>query len=458
MSITSARDFDWLAREEVVGEHGLDPKDPRDGRTQYQRDRDRVVHAVAFRRLQGKTQVFASGWADPMRTRLTHTIEVAQIGRAIAQYHGVPGELVEAACLAHDLGHPPFGHVGEKALNDLMIDSGGFDSNAQSFRIVTELEDKKADYAGLNLSRGVLLGMLKYPFLRSGEWPAETPPPPRAHLQRGTGDEWIARRHFLYDGQSTFAEWLFRGTQLSVLPVSRRGETPPRTLPCAVVDWADDIAYSVHDLEDGLLAGFLDPSTFTRSDTLKAVYTNLTSAPIAWQDRAPPSQEDVFTELQRLQLDLEHAVRVARRGALREVTRGYINQFILCTTVEILGRGETAFDLQLVIPERERIRASILKALTFEFVLKDPRITRYLYKGRLMLERLFRAFMEDPKIIDDSRDQLFDQRLRERLNLVADVEYHRQRVFADYLSGITEREAIALYQTMFESTGGSPLR
>src|SRR5438270_1970431 len=165
--MTNLREFDWESPVETQRAHVDDPsKSAADPRSPFERDRARIIHSVAFRRLQGKTQIFApGGGVDFMRTRVTHSIEVAQIGRAVADRFSVPSSLVEAACLGHDLGHPPFGHTGEQALDDLMKEHRSqFEGNAQSFRIVTWLEQKSKDYEGLDLCRATLLALLKYPY------------------------------------------------------------------------------------------------------------------------------------------------------------------------------------------------------------------------------------------------------------------------------------------------------
>lgn len=168
------KDYDWRSEEDIARAWTPDPRQDReDRRSPFERDRARIIHSVAFRRLQGKTQIFAPGSADFVRTRVTHSIEVAQIGRALAQRFDVDDSLVEAACLGHDLGHPPFGHTGEDVLANLMSgkdgsdDYGSFEGNAQSFRIATYIEQKTAEYPGLDLCRATLHGLLKYPYTRA---------------------------------------------------------------------------------------------------------------------------------------------------------------------------------------------------------------------------------------------------------------------------------------------------
>jgi dGTPase len=180
-------------------------------RTAFQRDRDRVVHSAAFRRLEYKTQVFVNDAGDYYRTRLTHTLEVAQVGRALARGLGLNEDLVEAICLAHDLGHPPFGHAGEHVLDELMADYGGFNHNHQSYRVVTELESRYLRWKGLNLTQETLEGIAKH----------ET----EYDLSEATGFD-----------------------------VSTRG-----SLEAQIANIADELAYNAHDLDDGIQSGLILP-------------------------------------------------------------------------------------------------------------------------------------------------------------------------------------------------------
>lgn len=438
---------DWRGPESCERAYREAERSDGDERPDLVRDRDRIYHSMGLRVLQGKTQVFPSRWADPMRTRLTHTLEVAQIGRGIARRIGLPEELVEASCLAHDIGHPPFGHVGERALAEAMKDLGGFDANAQNVRLLTELEEMHATHPGLNLTRATLQSIVKYPYVRTAK----------------------ARKDFLYeetlterlrDRGTTFSEWLFDQTALPLGPGSGANRPPPRTLPCQVMDWADDAAYSVHDLEDAVHAGFITMEAIGTEAFAKTVTAEISSRLRGSAKHAGAievSFERVAEMLQTLHTDLHTAVISSRRVALRQVTRRYLNEFIVELEVARPRPEEGPYGYELLVPEEHRLRAEVLKSIVIEFVLKDERVARYLFKGRRMLLALFEELMADTGIIDDSAHQLLPRELRERLSGIDDIEA-LGRVACDYLSGMTENQLTLLYQTLFESSGGSPLR
>ena len=233
----------------------LDPR-PEDYRSAFQRGRDRLIHNAAFRRLQAKTQVFLSGEYDFYRTRLTHSIEVAQIAGSIARYlnsssdqlgegFGIDIALVEASALAHDIGHPPFGHAGEGTLHRLMKPYGGFEGNAQTLRLITEIIFTSGrSRRGMNPTRAFVDGVLKYKTLFS-QWPEPV-------------------KHFIYDDQQKYLDFVFDGAPIPSEFTPGKNLNGFRSLECQIMDWADDTAYSLNDLVDSANAGFVTMDKINR--------------------------------------------------------------------------------------------------------------------------------------------------------------------------------------------------
>jgi len=424
-------EYDWQNVMDTKRKHQEDLPDPKDKRSCYEHDRSRIVHSVAFRRLQGKTQVFAPGWADFMRTRVTHAIEVAQIGRALANNAGIPQCLVEAACLAHDIGHPPFGHAGEDVLNDLMANHGGFEGNAQTFRILTHIERKSAKYRGLNLCRATLLGILKYPFRR------------KAH-----------RSKYLYDEDATeYDDWLFSGQDFRLMSSETEKQDPRRSIVCQIMDWADDVAFSAHDLEDGLIGGFLHPLSFKEEHFAEAVFNNIQRSRVITK----PDMHTVREILRDLGDRLGPYSTAPSRSNIREVTRYYINRFVTAVDVVAPNKPRSAFDANLEIPEDMRCECAVLKGINFEFVILDHRSTTFSFKGREILKRLYEA-LRDNTVTPRSRDRftLFPRDMRDHLAEAQDNQSKLARLVCDYIASMTDGQALHLYSRLFEPTAGSP--
>ncbi len=395
------------------------PEPPRassDRRSEYERDRARIIHSAAFRRLQGKTQVFGVYEGDFFRTRLTHSLEVAQIAKGIALNLGANTDLVEAACLAHDLGHPPFGHTGEQVLHELMRPYGGFEGNAQSFRILTRLERKHADYAGLNLTYQTLDSILKYKTCIDAAALAENSEGPV--------------KGFYADDQ-LFAEAIRQFT----------GSGMRRSLECQIMDVADDIAYSVHDLEDSLKAGLLTVADFRRQPpdrVVRAAHAHLTAL--------GHTASDIILQQELLHIAdrLDHLERTAGRAAWKMLTRDLIHDFSCSVTLH----GEDTIDV--AAPHRQRIE--ILKAFESHHVIYNPRVTTLGHKGKEVLRRLFSVLdqgKESVGLLPENWGEEYERTLLEN------NEPARKRVICDFLANMTDSYAMRFYSRLFVPGQGS---
>lgn len=418
----------YTAREQAR----LDPEDRQehvDPRDPFEVDRARIVHASAFRRLQGKTQIFGVGEGDFFRTRLTHSMEVAQIGKGLALFLNrrpelrdapLSTELVEAACLAHDLGHPPFGHNGEHALQELMHAHGGFEGNAQNLRILTRLEIKRGGH-GLNLTRATLEAVLKYLQPYSAR---------KAARGDGPGTAAAVEKCF-YDDDAETVAWIRNGAAHA-----------HRSLEAEIMEWADDIAYSVHDLEDGIHADLIRPEHFEHTGTLERI-----AAYARKKGAAGVSPDDV----QRLMRELLSALRAPTAAEVRanrkSLTSRLIHRFVTHTGLGTRP-GVAGYELALDIPEPIWRETRILMGVEFVLLIRNPRVTTLEHKGKLVVQRLFEAHAQP-----DAGD-LLPEDVRELWEPVRDDERARLRIVCDYIAAMTDAHALKLYRRLFEPGAG----
>lgn len=339
-------------------------------RTSFQRDRDRILHTTAFRRLEYKTQVFVNFEGDYFRTRLTHTLEVAQVGRTVARALGANEDLIEAICLAHDLGHAAFGHSGEQTLNSLLKDFGGFDHNKQSFRIVTKLEKRFPKFSGLNLTWEVREGIVKH-------------------------------------------ETEYDESDAKDFNPELRGN-----LEAQIANVADELAYTTHDLDDGLRSGMVTPS--------------MLSGIKIWNEllQSVGGDQSVLTDLGRHQI-------------IRRLVGLLVSDVVKATSARIDdSKAQSAIDIQKldhnVIGYSEEMEAKNreIKDFLFSELYRHHRVVRMAHKAKHVLSSLYEAYLNESDMLpNEFRSYIPAKGL--------------ERTIADYLAGMTDRYAIEEYERLF---------
>jgi len=391
---------------------------PDDYRSAFQIDRDRIIYSTAFRRLQSKTQVFVSGEFDFYRTRLTHSIEVAQIGRSICHFLQVQGDplaedfyidsdLVEAVCLAHDLGHPPYGHAGERKLHELMREQGGFEGNAQTLRLLAAiLYQTETGTYGMSPTRAFLDGVLKYKMLQSElEYP---------------------EHHFLYGDQEQIRRFVFGDREIPSELLTGEALNNVKSIECQIMDWADDTAYSLNDIIDGVRAGFL---TFEKIESWAA------------QRDLSPYDLHLIDELQEAVLaDKLEAVFSRKIGnyvrACRLIhQRGFLS--------EITNRH--AFGLE--IDQGVRREVGFYKEMAVDIIFRSPQLQQMEFRGSAILGHIWDAFFEhyiQPprrplRILPKAVSHLLEQ---------APTEREKLRFICDHIAGMTDGGAMRTYRRL----------
>jgi dGTPase len=387
----------------------------RAGRTDFERDRARVLHSAALRRLAAKTQVVTAGSADFPRTRLTHSLECAQIGRELGREIGCDPDLVDAACLAHDIGHSPFGHNGEFALNELAATAGGFEGNAQSLRLLTRLEPKVVG-AGLNLTRATLDATLKYPWFAGGR-----------------------AKYGVYAEDAEVFGWIRDGA--------------PAGRPCLeaqVMDWADDVAYSVHDLEDGFHAGLITLKNLN-SSAERAVVSQVTAISYCDADVSVAELGEVLDSL------LAQRVWPAcydggpeTVAALKNLTSELIGRFCLAAQQATLAAHcdaplthpdpLTRYAADLVVPRQQRLECALLKGITAHYVMTRAGVLAAQARERELLAELAYA-------IERGAPQTLDPLLRPSWDAAGTAAACR-RVVIDQVASLTDTSAIAWHHRL----------
>ncbi len=367
-------------------------------RSEFQRDRDRIIHSSAFRRLKHKTQVFVYHEGDHFRTRLTHTIEVSQIARALARSLGLDEDLAETLALSHDLGHTPFGHTGEDTLDECMAGFGGFDHNAQALRVVTRLERRYADYDGLNLTWETLEGLVKHngPLLD-------------------------------VDGSPTL-KYAERGVPLAILEYNALQDLQLATYASGEAQAAaiaDDIAYDAHDIDDGLRAGLF------HIDELREV----------------PFLDELLREID----DRYPGLELSRR--IHELTRRVITRFVENVLAEgdrriaalnpssaddIRQAGQTAICFSDGITKAD----AEIKRFLYAHMYRHPKVMKVRAEADDVLRDLFRKFKAEPDLMPEEW----------RADLPKEDEPRLARRVADYIAGMTDRYAILEHQRLFDVT------
>lgn len=411
----SAFDTENMApRKAAEGEH----------RTAFQIDRDRILHSSAFRRLQSKTQVFLSGEYDFYRTRLTHSIEVSQIGRSICDWLGktspvldaettIDADLVEAACLSHDLGHPPFGHTGERTLHRLMEPYGGFEGNAQTLRLLTETLFADGQ-AGMHPTRALLDAILKYKTL----------------FTEANG----AVNHYLYDDQDKYLDFVLDDQAFPLELTPGKVRNGFKSLECQIMDWADDTAYSINDLADGIQAGFITISKledWAARQTLNADET---------------AQIDFLIKAMREQ-------RVEAR--LGRCIGEHIRACTLKPTANFLSQATKRYQFDLEVEPSLLAKAKLNKRISYELVFKTPQLQQLDFKAAMVLEKLFDAlrerYIENPPkhklhLLPEGIEQIIER---------GETPNARARLVCDWVANLTDRGAFRVYQRLFDAGFGS---
>jgi dGTPase len=383
-------------------------------RSPYERDRGRVLHSAGFRRLATKTQVHPAGEDGFVRTRLTHSLEVAQIARELGERLGCDPDVVDTAGLAHDLGHPPFGHNGEDALDAMAQPCGGFEGNAQTLRVLTRLEAKvfapDGRSAGLNLTRAALDAVCKYPWFRTPD----------------------RRKYGVYADDAEIFGWLRAGAS-------------GRCLEAQVMDWSDDVAYSVHDVEDGIHGGYVDLDPLRRDDAeraalcadVAAVYSGESAGDLA--DVLDQLLSDpVFAPLSGY--DGSHRAQAALKRVTSVLTGRFVVETIKATRDRYGPDPVRRYAADLVVPRRTRAQVALLKGMALRYVMRRPEAEPSYARQRDLLKELVTVLVDRAP---DVLDPVFAPLWR-----TASDDAERLRVVIDQVASLTDPAAVAWHRRL----------
>jgi len=427
----------WGKRRQMRGK-SLDG----DVRTAFQRDKARIMHAASFRRLQSKKQVIGVGLNDFYRTRLTHSLEAAQISTGIVtqlrknqteltEMLDLDEYLLEAICLAHDIGHPPFGHGGEVALHYMMLDYGGFEGNGQTFRILTDLESY-TEHHGMNLSRRTLLGVIKYPgFIQTLDKNRRYPDKPKKFTQLQS-DHWTPPKG-LFEEEKAAYNWVVSVMSaddkrqfesiISSNDIASPSKTKFKSVDCSIMELADDIAYAIHDLEDALVMQMIDRLAFNEEITHALLKLNIDGL----SDAAVQLESDLFS-----------SESYKRKNAIGFL----VNAFI--TPIRLSGQdtfNDNILEYTASLPKEYATALNIFKQFVFTHVISKPQMQVMNFRGQQVLMSLFEVFANEP-------ERLLPQKTKKRWQQ-ANSTSAQMRVVADYISGMTDQYAHKMYADLF---------
>lgn len=393
-----------------------------DYRSPFQIDRDRIIHSSEFRRLQGKTQVFLPGEYDFYRTRLTHSIEVAQIGRSICHFilykekdlfndeYFIDPDLVESACLAHDLGHPPFGHAGERTLHRLMKPYGGFEGNAQTLRLIAEtFYTDTHGRRGMNPTRAFLDSIIKYKSLLSQ-----------------SDDPY---NHFLYEYQKELVDFVFEGFDVYKNFPESEHINSFQSIECQIMDWADDTAYAINDIVDSISGGFITINKLTK-----------------W---AEENSSRVSSNNYKY---IEEIIKAITEGNYKRIFGTHVGEFIAACSVgerkTFLDGATNRYKYVLNVDDAIKEQAELYKKIAVDLVFKSPHLKQMELKGDYMIKKIF-SLLEEYYIADVKHTKLLLD-FTHKLIVEEKDPVNRARLVCDYIAGMTDSFAVRNYKRLFD--------